>query len=523
MNAELPEELRGLLRPAAYPHPVAAIQLVQTHMSWILLTGEFAYKLKRPVCYAFVDFSTRERREFSCREELRLNRRFAAELYVNVCAITEVNGAARIGGEGLPIEHAVKMLQFERTAELDQLLAARAITPAELEAFGAELAAIHERLPRAAAADSWGRPENVQALVLRNIDECAQAAESLGCRSAVQALRAPLVARLSALAECMGARRAAGRVRECHGDLHTRNIVRRGSRLIAFDCMEFEPAFRWIDLADEVAFLMADMAAGSYITYAHAFLAGYLAQGGDYQACRLLRAYQAHRALVRAKVATLGADSRGERDFAELHEKFTRLVRFAAAVINPRPPQLVLTFGLSGSGKTWLARQLAERVAAIHLRSDVARKRFVGLADDGRSNSALGADLYAEAATAQVYAQLAQDAEEVLAGGYDVIVDATFGRREQRGRFQQLAGRLGVAISLISCHAPLEVLRARIRARRAAGGDASEADERVLEWQIQHHEGLDADEASLAISADTANPSVLDLVAEKLDAARARR
>ena len=524
VTAEFPEQLRGLLLPAAYPHPVAAIQLVQTHISWILLTGEFAYKLKRPVRYAFVDFSTLARREFSCREELRLNRRFAAELYVDVCAITDLNGgAARIGGEGLPIEYAVKMLQFDRAAELDQLLAARAITPAELEAFGRQLVAIHERLPRVARADPWGRPENVQALMLRNIDECAQAAAGLGCRSEVQALREPLAARLSALAECMAERRAAGWVRECHGDLHAGNIVRRGSRLVAFDCMEFEPAFRWLDLADEVAFLMSDMAARGDTTYAHAFLAGYLAQGGDYQACRLLRAYQAHRALVRAKVVTLGVDSAGERDLAELREKFTRLVRFAAAVINPRRPQLVLTFGLSGSGKTWLARQLADRVGAIHLRSDVARKRFAGLADDARSNSALGGNLYAEAASAQVYAQLAHDAEEVLAGGYDVIVDATFGRSAQRGRFRQLAERLGVALLLINCHAALEVLRARIRARRAAGGDASEADERVLEWQIRHHEALDADESARAICADTANPSVLDLVAEKLDAAHARK
>jgi uncharacterized protein len=523
VTPDLPEQLRGLLRPTAYPHPVTAIELVQTHVSWILLTGEFAYKLKRPVRYAFVDLSTPERREFSCREELRLNRRFAAELYLDVCAITDVNGAARIGGEGRTIEYAVKMLQFERAAELDQLLAARAIEPAELEAFGHELVEIHERLPRIAPADPWGRPENVQALVLRNIDECVQAAESLGCQSEVHALREPLAARLAALAECMAERRVAGRVRECHGDLHAGNIVRRGSRLVAFDCMEFEPAFRWIDLADEVAFLLSDMAARGYASHAHAFLAGYLAQGGDYQACRLLRAYQAHRTLIRAKVATLSADGAGERDFADLREKFTRLVRYAACVIAPRQPRLVLTFGLSGSGKTWLARQLAERLGAIHLRSDVARKRLAGLADDGRSNSALGGDLYAHGATAQVYAQLGHDAEEVLAGGYDVIVDATFGRREQRGRFRQLAQRLGVGISLINCHAPVEVLRARIGARRAAGGDASEADEPVLEWQIRHHEALDADEAARAISADTANTSVVDLVAEELDAPHAGR
>ena len=518
MANDFPEHLRGLLRPAAYPHPVRAIELVQTHISWVLLTGEFAYKLKRPVRYPFVDLSTAERREFSCREELRLNRRFAAELYLDVCAITTTNGAARIGGVGETIEHAVKMLQFDRAAELDQLLAAQAIAPAELEAFGRELVTIHSGLPRIAPADPWGRAENIQAIILQNVDDCAAAAARFGSWSGLGDLRALLAARLSSLAECMSKRRAGGWIRECHGDLHSGNIVRRGARLVAFDCMEFEAAFRWIDVADEVAFLLSDMAARGCALHAHAFLGAYLAKGGDYQACRLLRAYQAHRALVRAKIAALNAAGARDPELEEFRGAFTRLVHYAASVLSAPRPRLLLTFGFSGAGKTWLARQLAERLGAIHLRSDVERKRLAGLAENARSSSALGQDLYSGSANTQVYASLRRDAEEVLLGGYDVIVDATFGRREYRAEFRQLAELLGIPILLINCHAPVEILRARIEARRAAKGEASEADERVLEWQIEHHDALDLNEGARTISVDTAHSVAVEQVIKDLDA-----
>ena len=250
----------------------------------MLLTGEYAYKIKKPVCYAFVDLRSAERRAFLCGEEVRLNRRFAPTLYVGVCDIIARDGTARIAGQGDVIEHAVRMRQFEREDELDRLLASGRIAPPELEAFGRDLAAIHAGLPVADDAQAWGRPAAVRSLVLENLEQCAQVAMPLGTDAELRALRQPCTARLEAAEPWIAARRQAGRVRECHGDLHSRNIVRYAGHLAAFDCLEFDPAFRWIDVADEIAFLLMDLDARRFPLHAQAFRGGYLAQCGDYQA-----------------------------------------------------------------------------------------------------------------------------------------------------------------------------------------------------------------------------------------------
>lgn len=502
----LPQHLQPLLQPEAYPHPVSAVQLVETHVSWVLLTGEFAYKIKRPVKYAFVDLSSRERRAFYCAEELRLNRRFASELYRDICAITLVDGKARIGGEGEPIEHAVRMRQFDRADELDRLLAAGRITPEELDAFGRNLADIHESLPVAGEGDEWGSFPVVQRVLTGNIEEC-------GKSPVVIALKEPFLTLLRGAEPLITARRRAGRVRECHGDLHSRNVVRYEGRLIAFDCMEFEPAFRWIDVAEEVAFLVADLQAQGFRTHAHAFLTGYLARSGDYGMCRVFALYAAHRALVRAKVAALAHQE-------DRHQTYANTAREWLA---PKKPVLLLMYGLSGCGKTWLAERLAPHLDAVHLRSDVERKRLAGIAEQARSGSGLQEGLYAQSVSAQVYERLAQCARDALAGGFNVIVDATFQRRDDRARFRELAAELGVPVRLIHCHAPAHVLEQRISERAQKGKDASEADLSVLQWQREHIEPFDAAENIPAIDADTTDPEVLGIVLRSLEASARNR
>ncbi len=509
----LPNTLKFLLDGRAYPHTTGAIHLVETHLSWVLLTGEFAYKIKRPVALPFVDLSTSQRREKLCHEEVRLNRRFAPELYVGVCNITADEAGARIDGTGQVIDHAVKMRQFERAQELDILLVSHRIAPAELAEFGIELARVHATLPSAGPADPWGLAESVRNAMMRNLDECIQAAAYLSDIEMLRALRAPLEEQLAAAAAWMTERRLSAKVRECHGDLHCSNVVRRGSRLVAFDCLEFDPAFRWIDVADEVAFLHADMEALRQPAHMQAFLGGYLEGSGDYHACRFLDLYAAHRSLVRAKVSALSAA--GSSDTSVLHgarKTFDSHVRCAHARLSPKRPILILMSGLSGSGKTWLAKRLAIPFDAIHIRSDIERKRLAGLSAGAQSQSGLGQGLYKPEVNARVHQQLLTAAESTLSGGYNTIVDATFSRRADRACFAELARRLGMGIRLVYCHAPPDVLRSRIEQRVRSGGDPSEADLAVLEWQQQHYEPLCPDEPLQVLDVLSNDPwALLDL------------
>ena len=528
-SASLPDTLAALLEPNAYPHPADRVELVTTHISWVLLAGDYAYKIKRPVRYAFIDLTSLERRRFLCEEEVRLNRRFAPELYLGVCRVVRTDGAARMeapasaatsasGPNQDVLDYAVRMRRFARAEELDRLLDGHRIEPHELENFGQELAQVHTRLPAAAITSCWGRPEDIQAQLLRNLLECADAAAVFDSSDQILALRDRMQTRLAASASWMATRRSSGRIRECHGDLHSRNIVRVHGRLVAFDCLEYEPAWRWIDTADEIAFLTSDLKARGRPLHAHAFRSGYLAASGDYQGCRLLGLYEAHRALVRAKVAALAAQA-GQADAAgALRSEHLRLVRFAAGALEPRMPRLLLMSGLSGSGKTWLARQLAERLSAVHVRSDVERKRRANLRELATSHSRPGEDLYSAEATASLYADLARAAEHVLSGGISAIVDATFLERAQRARFAELAARCGVPLRLILCEAPEPVLRARIGARSRAGCDASEADLGVLTWQSARAEPPTADEGIGVIRVNTARSDALDLTLRSIGA-----
>jgi hypothetical protein len=517
----LPPALAGLMAPLAYPHPVDAVELIETPIAWVLLAGQFAYKVKRPVRYPFIDLTSAERRRLLCEEELRLNRRFAPALYLEVCEIVSVEGAARIrlrtGESGQAhrgiLEHAVRMRRFSRRDELDHLLASHHIEPVELEAFGRSLAEVHAGLPEAQADSLWGTPQGVQTQLVRNLLECAEAAGDFGTAEEVLALRQVFEQRILAARSCMAVRREAGRVRECHGDLHSRNIVRLDARLVAFDCLEYEPAFRWIDVADEIAFLTSDLGSRHCGRHAHAFLSGYLARSGDYHACRLIRLYEVHRALVRAKVAALSAAGLAQGpERQSLRQEHQRLIAHAAAALTPGKPLLLLMCGLSGSGKTWLARLLAERLSALHLRSDVERKRRAGLGSQARSGSGLAEGLYSSRMSACVYDDLARAAQDGLTGGYNVIVDATFLRREQRTRFAALGATLGSPARFVCCQAPLPVLRARVLARARVALDPSEADLSVLDWQRGRIEPFGPDDPFDVTYVESADPQALEKV-----------
>jgi len=468
---------------------VRDVRLVTTHVSWVLLTGELAYKIKRPVHLPFVDLRDPARRAFFCDEELRLNRRFAPELYLDVVPVVEGEGGARIGGEGAVLEHAVRMRQFPEGEELDRLLESGRIPLAEVTAFGRDLADIHAGLPVASPGGLFGEPGRIQAALLENFRQCREA----GAAQETEGLEQPLLHRLAEAGRWLPERLRDGFVRECHGDLHAENVVRLSGRLRAFDGMEFEPGFRWIDVAEEIGFLTGDLKARGAPAAAHAFLSGYLERSGDYAACKLLPLYQAHGCLVRAKVSALREDGTRARYLEE-----------AARALEERRPRLVLMSGVSGSGKTWLAKQLAARLRAVHLRSDLERRRLPELR------------AYTSRTRAMVYLHLLFCAEAALLGGLPAVVDATFVRREDRGIFRQMATRLAIPIHVVRCQAPAAILRERIAARARAEDDPSEANLAVLEMQEIDLEPIAADEDLPVVEADTTRRDVVEEVATAL-------
>ena len=492
-NDDEPELIRALRRPAAYPHAVKAVRLVQTHISWVLLTGAVAYKLKKPVNLGFLDFSTLARRRRACEEELRLNRRWAPELYLDVVPIAGTPAVPRPGGMGAPFEYAVRMRQFPQRAQLDRRLAAGALTRAEVEVFAQELGRVHAQAPVARADGPFGTVRAVRAPVEHSSATLLGLARGSDEAATIAAVQHWIVGQPADAA--LRARLRDGFVREVHGDLHLANLVRWRGRVRAFDCIEFDPALRWIDVLSDAAFLVMDLAYRGRRDLAYAFLNRYLETTGDYRGLPVLRYYLVYRALVRAKIAAIRRAARppgaADADSASVRAHLA----LAQAWTQPARPALVLMHGLSGSGKTRFSDALVTGLPAVRLRSDLERRRE-GAAGPRYSAAALEAN----------YARLAALAEGVLAGGENAVVDATFLARRERARFEALAARLGVPCVIASCRAPRDALERRIRRRARAGSDASEADLAVLARQIETADPLTAAERAGTVEFDTTLP-----------------
>lgn len=468
------------------------MRVAETHVSWVFLTGRYAYKVKKPVKLPFVDFSTLRAREHYCREELRINRRLAPDLYLAVVPIGGSRAAPRIGRKPA-FEYAVKMREFPADARLDRRLAAGGVPRAAFAEFGAWLAKFHAGLRpiRSIAADEVG------AGALRNVEELA---DSLGRRrrSEVKTLRAWTASACARLAPIFAQRAAAGAHRECHGDLHLQNLLWRDGAIMAFDALEFDRTLRDIDVISEAAFPAMDLRAHGRTDLAYELLNGYLEAAGDYGGVDVLGFYLVYRALVRAKVAAIKqAQSAREGHHAD------RYLATALELAAPATPRLIITHGLSGSGKTWVTSELVSLLPALRVRSDVMRKRLHGLDPLGRSGSGVGSGLYDPAATRRTYEALAAAADRLLRSGQTAIVDAAFLRRSERLEFRQVAAANAARFVILDCTASPAELRRRVRARRQRGRDASEADLAVLEHQLATQEPLDPAERRSAVTVDT--------------------
>jgi predicted kinase len=310
----------------------------------------------------------------------------------------------------------------------------------------------------------------------------------------------------------MAERREAGWIRECHGDLHCANIVRWGGRLTPFDGIEFDPALRFIDVVSDVAFLTMDLAVRGRRDLRRAVLDAWTTTLGDYPGLALLRYYEAYRALVRAKVAALRAGQHAA-DSAEAiaaGRELQSYFEFSQHRAHQTVPCLILTCGLSGSGKTWLARALAPQLDALHVRSDVERKRLAGLGPLEDSRSMPGGGLYTREFNERTYERLRDCASGCLQGGENLVVDAAFLRTDERIAMLNLAREHGAKLRMLHCSAPMSVLQQRISARQRERQDASEAGIEVLERQPGWWEEFTEVERPLVLEVDTTRPDAAD-------------
>lgn len=497
--------IEALQNPALYDHPVSEFQLIETHISWVVLTGDYVYKIKKPVDFGFLDFSTLDQRRHFCDAEVRLNQRLAPKLYEGVLPIYGSEQSPLLTGAGEPIEYAIKMRQFSQEHLLSALQERGSLELEQMQELGDVLAEFHQRTDRAQSDSPWGELAAVQAPVSENFEQIAPFLTDADDLAQLERLQGWANAEFARLQPVFSARKAAGLVRACHGDLHLGNITLIEGRVTLFDCIEFNESFRWTDTMGDLGFLLMDLDARGQERLAHRLRNRYLEVSGDYQGLQVLNFYKAYRALVRAKVALFSiqpeqTESQQQAQWAQ----YRQYAQLAERYMEPGQPLLAVTFGVSGSGKSTASQQLVDELGLVRVRSDIERKRL--FANDKAANTS-GQNIYTAEATAQTYERLQQIATELLQAGYAVVLDATYLKHSERQDTCAVAERLKVPRVILQLQASIENIREWIVARQAAGQDASEADVAVMEQQLQWLEPLtDAElEQAWQVSSDVAD------------------
>jgi aminoglycoside phosphotransferase family enzyme/predicted kinase len=488
----------ALRRACTYRHPAGRIVRIETHISVVYLAGRFAYKIIKPVAPGFADFTAADTRMRCSEAQVRLNRALAPGIYLGVLPIARHARLLKLRATGgVVVDHAVKMRRFDEAKLFSSLAGNGELTPRDIDGAAQRLADYHRRAPRDVPSARYGgaalvraQIEAVNASLFANINH-----------SALDAISAWCVQRLAISASAVDGRRAEGFVRACHGDLHLDNVVRWRGRIAMFDCIDFDDALRWIDVANDIAFLVMDLHARAGCRAANRLLNRWLEVSGDYKALSLMPLYIVYRALVRAWVACLKGRNTSVRGIATATGDVGRYLDVAWSETQRSGPVLLLCHGFSGSGKSVASRALAELSGAVRLSSDVERKRSGASRE---SNVRLGAEHYTRDAQNAIYDHLLRLAQNVLQNGYSVIVDATFIMRIHRRAFFALAERLGVPVRMLDFRAEQSVLAERIETRSRGPRDASDADTSTLTLQLANADPLTADENALTFVFDTA-------------------
>ncbi len=494
-----------MLNADVYDHPVGDIELIETHISWVVLTGDYAYKIKKPVDFGFLDFSTLGKRKKYCEQELQLNRRLAPDIYLKVVSISGSVETPIISVEKEAFEYAVKMWQFPQSAQLDNMLQAGELGDEHIDAIAQMVAAFHKSTAVASDDTNYGSPEKLFKPVKENFKLISESLKKSTYKAKLDKLKDWSYSEFDKLKPLFKQRKRDGFIRECHGDMHLRNLVWIDNKALAFDCIEFNANLRWIDVISEIAFLMMDLQDRKHDQLANRFLNAYLEISGDYKGLEILPFYLCYRAMVRAKVDALRLGQISDNTETKELAEFDSYIALALRYTQITEPKLIIMRGLSASGKSTVSQQIIEHTGAIRIRSDVERKRLfhIYLDEKAKVSNEVNEGIYSTESSEQTYEKLLELVSTIINAGNTVLVDAAFLKQEQREPFKKLAKSRGVSFIIIEVTASFDVLRQRIIARK---NDVSDADTSVLEHQISQWKPLKDNETMNAISVNTENP-----------------
>jgi aminoglycoside phosphotransferase family enzyme len=505
--------IESLQKADVYPHLAANIEVIETHISWVILTGIFAYKIKKELTLNFLDFGTLQKRKHFCEEELRINRRWAPDLYLEVVSICGSAERPSFGGGGPVIEYALKLRQFPQRAQLDRQLIAGLLGEDDMQDLAESIAGMHGRAARVVFPGVEEALQQVSAPMLENFPYIRRASDL----ALLRRLESWTERSIKQLRNVLVGRHRDGYVRECHGDLHLKNLVRLSSGIVPFDGIEFSESLRNIDVISDITFLTMDLVGRARQDLASVFVNRYLERSGDYAGMATFGLYFVYHCLILAKVAAIRSTER--EDGPERDADIATMKRYlvvAARWIRQGRPTLIVMHGLSGSGKTWLSSRLLSRSPAIRLRSDIERKRRLGLSELDSSATVPGRGAYSERNKSDVYTRLLDLAKLLLRAGFNVMIDASFLRRSERDRARALAEQENVALAIVETVAADDTLEDRLKRRQAGRQDASDADVAVLHYQQSHFDPLGDDERVYTVTVATDRDFGLDSLVKEI-------
>ena len=505
MSTQLPEVARALLEPGTYPEMTSEVEMKQTQMSFIFLAGQYVYKVKKPVDLGYLDYTTLGKRRFFCQQEVELNRRLCPEVYLGVIPVTRLGTAIALEGKGEVIEYAVKMRRLPQDRMMNVLLDRNLVSSEMPESVARKLATFHAAAATNPSISAFGRLEAIRTNLDENFQQTEKYIGTLITARQYRLIREFAESRLRDRAEVFNGRVASGRIRDCHGDLHTQHIC-FADGICIYDCIEFNDRFRYCDVASEIAFLAMDLDHYGRADLSRSFIAAYIAASGDGGIQELLKFYKCYRAYVRGKVGCfkyhdpyISAKEKKQtledtRSYFELAEAYSR-----------SRPRLFITVGLVGTGKTTVAQALARRLGLTVISSDILRKQLAHLPPTQHRFEEMDSGIYSADFSRRTYEKLFAEARNIIDQGDSAILDATFLRREDRRNAQQLAETAGADFLVLECTLDEASVRRRL-ARRLKGVSVSDGRWEIYGPQKKRFEPVAEVAAERHFLIDTARP-----------------